>query len=60
MPDGLRELLGKAADRRKDAGTRAHRENRRRVDVRNEKLQAAPIVRGPNAPKDGTYGGVKK
>lgn len=57
MTDGVTDLLRRAAARRRERGTPEQTERRRQVDERNRALQSGPIVRGPSAPKDGTFGG---
>lgn len=56
MSDNVREFLKGAAAKRIAGATERHRERRRVVDARNEKLQRDGIKRGPNAPKDKTFG----
>lgn len=59
MANPVREFLEAAARRRSENATPEHRARRAEVDARNERLQAGPIVRGPNKPQSGTFGGTK-
>ncbi len=60
MTDPPADLLRRAADLRRKALTPEQEERRKAVDARNAQLQSGPIKRGPNAPKDGTFGGREK
>jgi hypothetical protein len=57
--DDVQQFLKRAAEVRLARCTPAQRERRELVTRRNEAI-ARGVVRGPNAPKDGTFGGVRK
>lgn len=54
------DLAKRALEMKARLRTPEQAERRRMVDERNAALQAGPIVRGPNAPVDGAFGGVRK
>lgn len=57
MADNVQQFLKRAAEVRLTRCTPAQRKRRELVTARNEAI-ARGVVRGPNAPKDGTFGGV--
>ena len=60
MPENeVAKLMSRAAQKRLERATPAQRARREQVNRRNEAI-AAGVTRGPNAPKDKTFGGVKK
>jgi hypothetical protein len=59
MADEVQQFLKRVAETRLARATPAQRARRQKVNARNEAI-AAGVRRGPNAPKDKTFGGVKK
>lgn len=57
MSGNVERLMNEAAKKRLAGATPEQKEARRLNDLRAERLQSGPIKRGPNAPKDGTFGG---
>lgn len=57
MTDKVTDLMRRVAEKRRERMTAEQAGHRQIVDKRNQRLQSAPIKRGPAAPKDGTFGG---
>lgn len=55
--DNVVDLLRSAEAKRLARLTDEQRARRREVDERTKRLQEIGVRRGPNAPKDGTFGG---
>lgn len=57
MVEPVVDLLRRAAEKRLAGAPPERRERRQIHDERMKRLQEIGVRRGPNAPKDGTFGG---